>query len=169
VRVLLDELRTEHARNYGWSLACCGWQRELAEDVLQEAYLRVLDGRARYAGRSAAGTWFFAVIRQVARESIRGQRRRNLLNMRMADAAGGEPVQRDSAELALEENARLLRAALLSLSERQREVLHLVFYSEVSVEEAAQILQISVGSARTHYHRGKQRLAQLLQLDEDDD
>lgn len=46
VRPVLDSLKARHSDNYGWALACCGWKRELAEDVLQEAYLRVLDARA---------------------------------------------------------------------------------------------------------------------------
>lgn len=169
---LLDQLRAQHERNFGWSLSCCGWQRELAEDVLQEAYLRVLDGRARYAGRAAASTWFYAVIRRVALETQRSQSRRRALNLRLAreeDRDGGAPgrVEPDPAEL--DEMAATLRAALLELSERQREVLHLVFYAELTLEQAADILEISVGSARTHYHRGKLRLAEVLQLDQEDD
>ena len=47
VPALLDSLQVLHAASFGWAMACCAWQQDLAEDVLQEAYLRVLDGRAR--------------------------------------------------------------------------------------------------------------------------
>jgi len=174
-RTLLDDLQAQHARNFGWSLACCGWQHDLAEDVLQEAYLRVLDERAVFAGQSSATTWFFAVIKRVASEARRARQRRAILNLRAVRMTGsvqdGAPAAAgDAADSALrDETAAALRAALLQLSLRQREVLHLVFYSELTLEEAAVTLSISLGSARTHYHRGKLRLAQLLNLERGDE
>jgi DNA-directed RNA polymerase specialized sigma24 family protein len=48
------------------------------------------------------------------------------------------------------------------LPSRQRDVLHLVFYQEMTVEEAADVLGVSVGTARTHFARGKGRLREIL-------
>ena len=55
-----------------------------------------------------------------------------------------------------------LARALARLSPRQREVLHLVFTEEWTVEAAAEAMGIGVGSARVHYDRGKKRLRALL-------
>ncbi len=59
-------------------------------------------------------------------------------------------------------NADRLVQALRLLSQRQREVLQLVFYHGMTIEEAANTLGIGVGSARTHYTRGKRSLANKL-------
>ncbi len=60
-----------------------------------------------------------------------------------------------------------LRAALLTLSPKQREVLHLVYYAELTLEDVAITLGMSIGTVRTHYHRGKVHLARKLEpLDE---
>lgn len=165
----LEQLQLHHADNFGWALACCAWHRDSAEDVLQEAYLRVVDGRAKFGGHSSLKTWFFSVIKRVAAETQRTQRRHALLNLRAlvaghSDMMAPQVSEPEALSSSVEENqsCHQMRSALLQLSLRQREVLHLVFYSELTIEEAAITLQISTGSARTHYHRGKERLSDIL-------
>jgi RNA polymerase sigma-70 factor (ECF subfamily) len=70
-----------------------------------------------------------------------------------APPPAGAPHSRESARLA---------AALAQLPERQREIVHLVFYGELTIEEAARIAGVALGTARTHYARGKQKLRELL-------
>jgi len=156
------ELGQLHSESWGWALACCGRDREVAEDVLQTAYLRIISGRARFNGDSSLKTWVFGVIRLTAR----GELRRRWLWRRRADSETAidfaDPTR--GADLVLEESdrrARLIRA-LNSLSRRQKEVLQLVFYHDMTIEEAAAIMKVSIGSARTHYERGKKALARKL-------
>jgi RNA polymerase sigma-70 factor (ECF subfamily) len=153
-------LREHHAAAHGWALSCCRFDLDRAADVLQEAYLRILDGRARFGGASSFRTWLFGVIRNVAR----GARRRALLHAALTlRFLAPEAVQRDGGG---DEGA--LRTALLSLSARQREVLVLVFYNDLTIQEAAQALGISLGSARRHYERGKAALRRRLQANDED-
>ncbi len=132
--------------------------------MLQTAYLKVLDGSARFDGRSSARTWLFAVIRRTAAERRRRQWLMDLLPARLLQLEPEPATAPDPEALAaVSESSRELRAALLKLSRQQRELMHLVFYQDLTIEEAAAILGISVGSARTHYHRGKARLGQILE------
>jgi RNA polymerase sigma-70 factor, ECF subfamily len=161
----LEEL---HPASFGWALQCCRWDRQEAEDVLQEAYVKALDGRARFDGRSRLKTWLFAVIRRTAAERRRGRWARALLSLRWRDGhPGGSPAVATPEALAGDaETARELREALSTLPARQGEVLHLVFYQDLTLEQAAQVLGISLGSARTHYHRGKRSLRERLRREE---
>jgi RNA polymerase sigma-70 factor (ECF subfamily) len=161
------ELERLHPQSFGWALWCCRQRREDAEDVLQTVYLKVLEGHARFDGRSSFQTWLFGVVRNTAAEQ---RRRRWLRDALLLKWFSNEPeaVAAPDPEAALGEAGRnrKLRAALAQLPERQREVLHLVFYQELTVEEAAVTLRVSVGTARTHFGRGKKRLRLILANDD---
>ena len=135
----------------------------MAEEVLQSAYLRILSGDARFRGDSSIKTWVFGVIRLAALEELRKQRRRS------AREAGGDAIAQLTdptvgADATTESSARrdAVIAGLSTLSPRQREVLLLVFYHDMTIEEAASVMNVSIGSARTHYERGKKALARKL-------
>ena len=156
-----------HEESFGWALSCCSGDHARAEDVLQNTYVRVLSGQAVFGERSLFRTWLFGVIRRVAIEEsrrLRIDRARNVVlehpaAQSVADAGGGP----DEFEW-----ARALHRALAQLPDRQREVLHLVFYQDMSIAEAAEVMEVSVGTARTHYERAKARLRAFLEVTRDE-
>ena len=73
------------------------------------------------------------------------------------------------ADQELSPDAARLRGELAALPARQREVLHLVFYGGLSIREASEVMKVSLGTARTHYERGKSRLRERLGVEEERD
>ena len=158
------ELERIHTECWGWALACCGRDRDIAEEALQSAYLKILSQQARFGGGSSYRTWVFGVIRHTAMEEMRRRRKRAA---RESDDESERSLAVDSApgaDTAAEESDEraALIGALETLSDRQREVLQLVFYHDMTINEAAAVMHISLGSARTHYDRGKKALALAL-------
>jgi RNA polymerase sigma-70 factor (ECF subfamily) len=158
---LQRELELLHADSFGWALSCCRQRKDDAEEVLQTAYIKVLDGRAKFEGRSSFRTWFFGVIRRTAYEQ---HRRRWLRDTLLKSWFAGQPWRLSGPAASPETgvDSSQLRSALSRLPERQQQVLHLVYYQDLTVEEAAGVLGVSLGTARTHFDRGKRRLRQLL-------
>ncbi len=157
------ELERLHPASFRWALACCSGDREEAREVLQTVYMKVLDGRARFDGEASPRTWLFSVIRRTAAGRRRAGLVRRVLLGRWALRRPDPPAVPDAhAGLeAAERRAHLLRA-LASISERQRQVLELVFYHDLTIEQAAGVMGIGLGSARTHYERGKRSLLERL-------
>ncbi len=154
-----------HPSSFGWAMTCCRRDEEEAREVLQQTYVKVLTGRARFDGRSALRTWLFGVIRLTALE----QRRWSRFRSQDAPPPSEMPSAASSPEssAADRQRAEALAAALAKLSEKQREVLHLVFYEDLTIADAAVVMDVSLGTARTHYERGKQSLTALLRPGEE--
>ena len=160
-----EELEKLHDSAFGWAMTCCGRDRDLAAEVLQQAYCRMLDGKASFSGKSEFRTWVFGVIRLVALEEVRRQSRQqqHTPSNGNADITKIAASELENTKLEDLELAGQLDAALARLSKRQREVLHLVFYQGLTIEQTAGVLAINVGSARQHYQRGKTSLRRMLE------
>jgi RNA polymerase sigma-70 factor (ECF subfamily) len=161
LRLQLEEL---HTASFGWALSCCRQNYAEAEEVLQTVYLKILQGKASFDGQSKLQTWLFAVIRNTAIS----ERRKSLVRSIATPPFENTIDARSQIELERSEVQQRFQAALQRLPARQRETLHLVFYQELSLSEAAQVMSISIGSARQHYERGKKRLRELLDREEMD-
>ncbi|MEO1291980.1 MAG: sigma-70 family RNA polymerase sigma factor [Pseudomonadota bacterium] len=162
---LRADLATLHDDAWHWALNCCRGDREIAMETLHDSYLSILDGRARFAGRSSFKTFAFGVIRWTAIATRRKAGFRALLTAPLEAAA---PV---SVPATQEASARMPRvdAALGRLTNRQRNVVELVLLHDLSVAEAAEVLGISRGSASRHYALAKERLRGALGATEDGD
>jgi RNA polymerase sigma-70 factor (ECF subfamily) len=152
------ELEKHHSAAFGWAMSCCGRNTADAEDVLQTVYVKILEGKARYNQKAPFKTWLFSVIRETAAEVYRRNMFRRLKLIKFFQENLHPKKANPVEELEHQETSEILRDALASLSVRQREVLHLVFYEGFTLSEAAEVMNVFIGSARTHYERGKKKL-----------
>lgn len=155
------ELAKWHSESFAWALRSSAGDHSMAEDALQTVYLKILEGRAVFKGKSSFRTWLFSVIRFTVIDA-----QRKLTSHRKQMEVVQTELQRQSntatAEMPEEIELKGFKKALNSLSEKQSEVLQLVFYHDCSLSEAAEIMKISIGSARKHYARGKENLKKKL-------
>ena len=153
-----DDVAVLHEDLFRWCMSRCGYDRALAEDLMQQTYVEVISGRAQFQGNSSLRTFLFGVAQNLTRSHFRRVAARARL---LARSAAFEPVS-TTEEHDDGIDSRQLWQAVRELSDRQRDVIELVFCNELTIEEAAGIMQVSVGSARQHYSRAKSALMKKL-------
>ena len=158
------ELERLHSASFGWALSCCRRDATEAEEVLQTVYLKILEGKARFRGESSLKTWLFAVIRKTAATEYRRRLLRSLRLVAEPEEIDDRvsPYESQTVSFEKSEAQAHFQGALSELPKRQREALHLVFYEDLSLREAADVMGVSIGSARQHYERGKKKLRESL-------
>lgn len=169
---LSSQLAVLHTEAFGWALHCCRGDAGLAEEVVQNAYVKCLRGRLHHDGAGNLKVWWLEVIRLTAHEEWRRRTRsegRLTAWLRSWLGEGDESADErphPARQMELSEDVAQVRALLSRLPARQGEVLHLVFYEELTIAEAAAVMGVSVGSARQHYERGKRRLREWLEQED---
>ncbi len=162
------------ARVFGLLYRLTG-ERETAEDLLQETFLRVVRMIGEYEHDGKFESWLFRIAANLARDHARrGKRRGHPLSLDGLgrDGRPGTPELADvnqpdpGGELLKKESEQRLGAALQELTEMDREIILLRHFSELSFREIAELLDIPLGTALARAHRALKRLRETL-IEED--
>jgi RNA polymerase sigma-70 factor (ECF subfamily) len=133
--------------------------RQRAEDAVQETFAAVWRSAQSYRPeRGPAAPWLYTVARNAI---VDRQRAKVEQPAEVPDRASGEPGPADRAETAFV--AWRVHRALGELPEREREVLELAYWSELSQSEVAEYLHIPLGTVKTRTRSALARLADLLE------
>lgn len=132
--------------------------RERAEDMAQEAFLRAYRGLGTWRRDAAFSTWLFALATNVYRDEIR-KCAPPLLPFE--DDIVAERTEEDAADEAA--RRRLVRTALQSLPPRYRDPLLLFYFHDQSVAATAESLQLPEGTIKARLSRGRALLESKLE------
>ena len=156
---LLDQLIETYQHRLMRYLMFLTSKREVAEDLFQEVWIRVLRRGSQYNGKARFDTWIFTIARNLVIDLSRKRTMASLDEMR----EGGEDER--PFEVALEgpspleqfqfrENAAELATVLLTLEPNYREVLTLRFHEEMSLEEIAGVTRAPLSTVKSRLYRG---------------
>ncbi len=168
---LLDELIVRYQHRLLRYLLYLTGNRELAEDLFQEVWMRVLVRGAQYNGQARFETWLFTIARNLV---IDQKRRRTLASLdELVDGSGDDdrPMNveiADGGPTPFEHFSRLehrerVAAALLELDTLHREVLVLRFHEELSLEEIAKVTQAHLSTVKSRLYRGMAMIKPILE------
>lgn len=143
--------------------------REEAEDLAQEAFLRLHRSIPGFRGESRISTWLYRTTTRLAIDHLRRERiKRKLFFFRQSNDAP-DPVELASdcrpgpdRELQSKQAMQTLRKSLNKLSARQQVIFTLRHYEGLSLKEIADHLEIETGTVKAHLHRAVTQLRQEL-------
>lgn len=163
---LLDELIGRYQYRLFRYLVYISGNRETAEDLFQETWVRVLDRGHQYDGKSKFETWLFSIARHLVIDLYRRKQPQSLDALMESEEspiqvpAGG--VSALDLAAASQEQAGLLES-LKRLPAILREVLLLRFQEDLKLEEIAVVLTVPVGTVKSRLYRGLEQLRELIE------
>ncbi|WP_446741907.1 RNA polymerase sigma factor [Silvibacterium acidisoli] len=169
---VLDSLIVQYQHRLLRYLLFLTGNREMAEDVFQETWMRVLIRGGQYNGSARFDTWLFTIARNLV---IDLRRKRTMASLEaMSDNENDDrPFEMPSDDPSpfdmyqSRETGRRVAAALLTLEPLHREVLVLRFHEELSLEEIAQVTRAPLSTVKSRLYRGmaalKPRIAEADQ------
>jgi len=156
---LLDLLIEQYQHRLLRYLLFLTGKRELAEDLFQETWMRVLTRGTQYDGRARFDTWLFTIARNLVIDNSRKRRLASLDEMaennedgQPFEIASDEPSPLDMVRTG--EQSAHLAAVLLKLDAAYREVLTLRFHEELSLEEIATVTRAPLSTVKSRLYRG---------------
>jgi len=153
--------RSVSPRLHGVALRFMGRQ-DLAEEVLQEAFVRIWYNASRYqAHLSAPMTWMVNITRNLAIDQLRKHREQPLADGQQDTLVDDTPSAHD--QLDNEREARALNRCLDTLEGMQRQSITVAYFQGLSCAELAQQLAAPLGSVKSWIRRGMERLRRCLE------
>lgn len=136
------------------------FHREDADDLVQVAMERALDRSGQYSEGTRLDSWLFRIIRNAWIDEVRSRTRRDAL---FAPEEEGEHVGHDSS--AAHQQRMAVQKAMSLLSGEHREVVALVLVDGLPYKEAAEVLEIPIGTLTSRLARARDALQTLLRDD----
>jgi len=150
---------THHARLTRLALSLCG-SAQLADDLTQETYLRVLSRPRRLRGRAGEFPYLARTLRNVLNDHRRAEKRQP--GLVSDDQLAETPQTRTDRDPLQAAHAAEVYAAIAALPETWRDVIVAVDLAGLSYAETASALQVPLGTVMSRLHRARARLAGAL-------
>jgi RNA polymerase sigma-70 factor (sigma-E family) len=157
VDAMVRALYSEHAASLVRLARLFVDDRNAAEDLVQEAFIRL----ARHAHRIEQPSKAAAYLRSIVLNLARDHNRRGLVSLRHRQPADAEASTAED-EVVLRDDQRIVIEAIRALPLRQRDCVVLRYYFESGIPEIAETLGISANSVKTHLKRGLAALERTL-------
>lgn len=127
--------------------------KELAEDVYQETFLRVVRSYSGYRRESSEKTWIISIAVNICRDYMRSAWKRRVV---VTDDFLTYTAESDTEEIIEKRSEKhALINAIMKLPDKYREIIHLFYYQEMGVNDIAKILKIPGGTVKSRLFKAR--------------
>ena len=164
---LLDRLIEQYQHRLLRYLVYLSGNRELAEDLFQETWIRVLERGHQYDGRHEFSTWLYAVARNLTIDYLRKKSPVSLDGL-MEDEEHAPLEPADTRPMAWQvvqqhEQAERISAALVGIPAEYREAIVLRFQDGLNLDEIATVTGAPLGTVKSRLYRGLNMMMRRLE------
>lgn len=157
-------MEAHERRMYAVALRMC-FNREDAQDCLQEAMLRIYRSISGFKGQSSFATWVYRITMNTCLDELRRKKNKQNTSLDSLLDTGWSPTDEGASpekQAIQSETQRYLHEAIRSLPEDMRSAIVLRDIQGLSYEEIAQALDINVGTIKSRISRGREKLREKL-------
>ncbi len=148
--------------------------RQEAEDIVQETFLRVFRSLDRYDEKQKFSTWIYRIGTNLAIDQLRKRKAVYSLDADVSDGEGAtdwysmlkseEPTP--EGEVLLSETQRRIHEAIEALPKKYKSVVILKYLHDMSLQEISDVLELPVTTVKTRVHRGREFLRKKMETED---
>ncbi len=133
-----------------------------AEDIFQDVFLKVNKNLHTFQGNSSIKTWLIRITINTCKDYLKSAYSRHTVPMDefIEDNLATED---DFTRVEREETIQSVKEAVMELPEHYKDVVMCVYFQEMSMEQASQILHVPVGTVKSRLTRAKEKLKEILE------
>ncbi|MCA1063853.1 sigma-70 family RNA polymerase sigma factor [Rossellomorea sp. AcN35-11] len=137
-------------------------EKQLAEDVSQEVFIKCYQSLHRFEQRSSYRTWLYSITVNTCKDYVKSWSFRNLIPSEATEIERGHGTDSVSAHVISKEDKAILFREVLKLPVKYREAIIFFYYEDLTIEEMAHVLDVKVNTVKTRLHRGRNRLMKRM-------
>ncbi|HHY64722.1 MAG TPA: sigma-70 family RNA polymerase sigma factor [Clostridiaceae bacterium] len=135
--------------------------KELAEDVFQETFLRVVRSYSGYRGESSEKTWIISIAVNICRDYMRSAWKKRVVVTDDFLTYSSDDV--DTEEMLEKRSERqALINAIMKLPDKYREIIHLHYYQDMGINDIAKVLKIPGGTVKSRLFKARALLHDMI-------
>ncbi|WP_029503093.1 sigma-70 family RNA polymerase sigma factor [Lachnoclostridium phytofermentans] len=134
----------------------------ISEDIFQDVFIKVNKHLHTFQGNSSIKTWILRITINTCKDYLKSAYHRKIVPME--DFIEDSIVSESEFDvIEREETIHTVKEAVMALPEHYRSVILCVYYEELSMEEAAKVLELPVGTVKSRLARAKEKLKEFME------